>query len=1077
MSWLEQIGRRTGTSVEKGRKYFERGAVRRLEGDSISANAEVQGTSLYDVELKVEERGVAFTCTCPYYFDTSLDCKHVWATIFASDHRGLLNRLTSIPKPRLFPAEDVDPEEDQLREKSSALSPAPADDWRKRIAGLQPVFEVPVIDAPDETEERIVYYVFEYDRCRSSSALFLQLATRRIGKNGPGKLTLLNKSFGSVSRHRNPEDMRIFAMLGGAKGDTGFAPYSYNPDTIPAAYKMTRTIGEVVLPEICATGRCLWFMDRKMEEGTVLAWDGGEPWAFHPEIQNQTEIEAYVIGGSLRRGSQVIAATDPRLVTQDFLIYDGAISRIERTPAFNWLISLRTEKPITVPIQHRRELAAEIGMLAVLPTASVPRELQTPAHAFEGAPKVQIEKKKVAWGDEYLSCTLLFNYFGKWIDLLDSRRVLESPEDGTLWQRDKVAEDAAAEVLQEMGGYKGYDRTWRISPARFAQAAHAMVMAGWTVEAEGKPFRRASRTRVDVRSGIDWFELHAAADFDGIEVPLPELLAAARKGEVLIRLGDGTIGILPEEWLARFGPAVALGSVEAEHLRFNRGQAGLIDALLAAEPDATFDEVFLTIRKELQTFKGVAASEPADSFSGTLRTYQLEGLGWLEFLRRFRFGGCLADDMGLGKTIQVLAHLDKLRAAGTLPPCLVVAPKSLIFNWKQEAARFTPKLRILDYTGAARAKARKEIAECDIVLTTYGTMRKDILLLTEIRFDTIVLDEAQAIKNSSTDAAKASRLLKGDHRLALTGTPVENHIGELWSLFEFLNPGLLGTAAAFRSFEDLQVGDNSDRPQGNILSLAIRPFILRRTKDQVASDLPEKTEQTIVCEMDAKQKKLYNEMRDHYRASLLKRLDEDGLNKSKIHVLEALLRLRQIACHAALVDPDKIRVPSAKLETLIPQLTEVLAEGHKVLVFSQFTQFLAIVKAELDAQKIVHTYLDGKTRDREECVRRFQEDADCRVFLISIKAGGLGLNLTAADYVFILDPWWTPAVEAQAIDRAHRIGQARKVFAYRLITKDTVEERVLELQKSKKELFDAIINMDNSLLRTLTRENLELLLT
>ena len=344
-----------------------------------------------------------------------------------------------------------------------------------------------------------------------------------------------------------------------------------------------------------------------------------------------------------------------------------------------------------------------------------------------------------------------------------------------------------------------------------------------------------------------------------------------------------------------------------------------------------------------------------------------------------------------------------------------------------------------------------------------------------MRFDYVILDEAQAIKNAASESAKAARLLQADHRLALSGTPVQNHLGELWSLFEFLNPGMLGSAAAFGgNGPGTRMADGETRA---ILGRALRPFILRRTKEQVARDLPVKTEQTLFCELDAAQRRLYDELRHHYRVSLLGRIGRDGIGRSKIQVLEALLRLRQAACHPGLLDRARRDEPSAKLDALLPQLADVREEGHKALVFSQFTSLLDIVRARLDRGGARYEYLDGKTRDRAACVERFQRDPDCLLFLVSLKAGGLGLNLTAAEYVFLLDPWWNPAVEAQAIDRTHRIGQTRPVFAYRLIAKDTVEEKILELQQTKRELADAIVSADESLIRTLTREDLELLLS
>jgi SNF2 family DNA or RNA helicase len=398
-----------------------------------------------------------------------------------------------------------------------------------------------------------------------------------------------------------------------------------------------------------------------------------------------------------------------------------------------------------------------------------------------------------------------------------------------------------------------------------------------------------------------------------------------------------------------------------------------------------------------------------------------------------------------------------------------------VFNWLLEAERFTPTLRMWDYTGLNRSEMLAQLDGADVLVTTYGILRRDIVALKALNFDYAILDEAQAIKNADSQAAKASRLLQAEHRLALTGTPVENHLGDLWSLFEFLNPGMLGRSSVFQQIT--KSGETQDDAQLNLLSAAIRPVMLRRTKAQVLRDLPDKTEQTLVCDLPPAQRQLYDELRDYYRTQLSERVQAVGLKRSKIQILEALLRLRQAACHPGLIDPERTGDPSAKLDALLEQLEEVIAEGHKALVFSQFTSLLAIVRQQLDKRGKVYAYLDGRTRKRQERVERFQQDPACPLFLISLKAGGHGLNLTAAEYVFILDPWWNPAVEAQAIDRAHRIGQTRPVFAYRLISRDTVEDKIVALQQSKRELAESIVSADANLMRHLTAEDLQLLIS
>ncbi|MEX2388582.1 MAG: DEAD/DEAH box helicase, partial [Phycisphaeraceae bacterium] len=623
-------------------------------------------------------------------------------------------------------------------------------------------------------------------------------------------------------------------------------------------------------------------------------------------------------------------------------------------------------------------------------------------------------------------------------------------------------------------------------------AVTALLAEGWHIAADQQAIRHAGTPHLSIASGIDWFELRGGiryqrADGTEEEVALPQILAAVRSGRHMITLGDGSQGLLPQAWLDEHGLLTTLGKAEKDHLRFRSSQAAVLDALLDDRELIEVDEQFDQARQRLRQFTGVKPLEPTDRFQGSLRPYQGEGLGWFAFLRWFGMGGILADDMGLGKTIQVLAMLDSRRDEPVPEgqhrrPSLVVAPRSVVFNWVDEAEKFTPHLRVEPYAGAEREALRERFHETDVVVTSFGLLRRDIEQLRQHEFDYVVLDEAQAIKNPGSQAAKAARLLNAHHRLALTGTPVENHLGDLWSIFEFLNPGMLGSNARFnemvRATASAQNGNASTASQNKTrhemigqVGRMLRPFILRRTKKQVLDDLPDKTEQTIVCEMEPAQQKVYDDLKRYYRQHLLGRLDAAGAaaegggengapimgGKSGFMVLEALLRLRQAACHPGLIDEARADDPSAKLDALLEQLDDVIGEGSKALVFSQFTSMLALVRRQLEARGIPYVYLDGQTRNRREVVRQFQEDDQVPVFLISLKTGGFGLNLTAAEYVFILDPWWNPAVEQQAIDRTHRIGQTRRVFAYRMICQDTVEQRITQLQQQKREIADAIV--------------------
>jgi len=431
--------------------------------------------------------------------------------------------------------------------------------------------------------------------------------------------------------------------------------------------------------------------------------------------------------------------------------------------------------------------------------------------------------------------------------------------------------------------------------------------------------------------------------------------------------------------------------------------------------------------------------------------------------------------MGTGKTIQALALLQSLKERGeATAPSLIVMPRSLLFNWQREAARFTPELRTLIYADGQRDQTLAELSEYDVILTTYGVMLRDIEALSSYRFHYAILDESQAIKNPLSQTARAARRLQADHRLALTGTPVENTTLELWSQFAFLNPGLLGSLEFFRKEFALPIENQRNEETASLLRRLVFPFILRRTKAQIATDLPPRTERVVYCEMEPAQRKAYERFRDYYRATLLGLIEEEGMDRARMKILEGLLRLRQVCNHPRLVD-SSFRGSSGKFNELLELLETLRAEGHKALVFSQFTQMLQLVAEALESRGVPYTYLDGSTRDRSARVDEFQTNPDVPFFLISLKAGGFGLNLTAADYVIHIDPWWNPAVEMQAADRAHRIGQEKPVFVYRLIMADSVEEKVLQLQEAKRNLVSQLIQEESGIFKSLDRHDVEVL--
>jgi hypothetical protein len=992
--------------------------------------------------------------------------------------------------------------------------------WKPYLDRIAAVMRAAAVPWPAGRE---IQYVIAIDETLAASALALDVRCRQRKKNGDWRqLANFRLSSHEVSRLPDPADRQILATLCGPGGVYGAWSTGHGGSPFIRFHVPTPLLSEL-LPLIVRTGRAtVWPRgDRSLQSETPgraatpspapLEWDDGPPWEFRLDVRPEDSGRHYQVSGTLRReGERVDLAVPLLLHAGGVVIFPDRAARLDDGGAFAWIAELRRAGSLRVPAGDAAQFVGELVRMPRMPRHELPRELAYETRRATPRPRLMVHPTPGGWPPELLRLELAFDYDGDVIDAahpdrnvfqLDRRRlIVRAPEveaaarerlralgvrERAYWpgrrdaaggvRRDGRRASRASRPLAFWGLAGGMVPGLALAGRTLPRVVRTLLAEGWHVEADGRLYRQPGAFHLAVTTGIDWFELHGTVAFGDTVAHLPELLAALRRGESVVQLGDGTFGLLPEEWLRTYAPLATLGTSTGDHVRFTRTQVGLLDALLAARPEVEGDALLARARQELRRFEGIGPADPPPSFAGRLRGYQREGLGWLHFLRQFGFGGCLADDMGLGKTVMVLALLEARRAEGAKKPSLVVVPRSLVFNWKEEAARFAPGLSILDHTGASRRPVGEHFADHHVILTTYGTLRRDAGRFEGIEFEYVILDEAQAIKNPTTGAAKAARLLRGEHRLALSGTPIENHLGELWSLFEFLNPGMLGSARVLGL--DGDAARTPDEAIRALLARALRPFILRRTKAQVAPELPPRTEQTVYCELEPLQRRLYNELRAYYRKALLERVDREGIRRSKIVILEALLRLRQAACHPGLIDRRRAGEPAGKLDVLLPRLQEVLAEGHKALVFSQFTSFLAIVRERLGREGIGYEYLDGQTRNRAARVARFQSDPAVPLFLVSLKAGGLGLNLTAAEHVFLLDPWWNPAAEAQAIDRAHRIGQSRHVLAFRLIARDTVEEKILALQAQKRELAEAIITGQNSLIRTLTREDLALLLS
>ena len=887
-------------------------------------------------------------------------------------------------------------------------------------------------------------------------------------------------------RSRNPVDQRIAGVLlrlprtteirkkGRDRKDRRRSPQEPPRRGSPNVTTVSEKAWRMLLPWLLETGRA-YILAEGGRDVVPLVKDDQTPLEFNLLIERIPKRGDYHLTSRfLREGKTLLYKSQVLLITEGekgwLIRRSGRMSTVSFNGSVAWLRALRRGRFRHVPRRKVPALLKIFERSTTLPPIHFPGTLKVERiEGLKPRPELKLES-----GPQEVSAEVAFRYGEDLVRAARPGNRFFSMKNKKLMGRDLDGEAAHAVNLLKLGfAYDQNTHTFSMSADRLATAAPELFELGWTLHGKKMPFRPPTDMDVEVTTGPDYIDVAVTVHFGDQSVDLTQLLEAMKQGNRMIVLKQGAVGVLPGEWLEKNAAWMELGHLHEGKLRFRRAQSAMIDALTAERIRSRLDEGFRAERDRLKNFEGVHELEPSQGFRGTLRVYQKFGLGWLKFLDQMAWGGCLADDMGLGKTIQALALLQMLKEEGRQGTSLVVTPKSLIFNWIREAKRFTPGLKVLDYTGLKRAGSYDNFNEYDIVLTTYGTVRRDAEKLAQFRFLYVILDEAQAIKNVESQNAKAASLLQGERRVILSGTPVENHLGELWSLFDFLNPGMLGTYAAFKK----RFGSEKSPDAGSIAFLrrTLRPFILRRKKEEVTPDLPQKVEETILCEMEPEQREIYQEVKERCRNSVLALVRAKGMARSKLHILEALLRLRQAACHPGLISEKFAEKPSGKLTTLIDMLEEVEDEGHKVLIFSQFTSLLALVRKEMDERKKVYEYLDGQTRDRAARVDRFQTDAKCRFFLISLKAGGLGLNLTAADYVFILDPWWNPAVETQAIDRAHRIGQDKTVFAYRFVSKDSIEERIADLQESKRKLADAIVAADENLIRDLTKEDLEIL--
>ncbi len=1047
----DRIKQEAGSDIfRRGERYYHKKRVKliRIELDKIEA--EVEGKIHYQVTVQEIGENLYSSCTCPYW----TTCKHVVAALLEAkdwyeEHNGELQEAQKHPSWKRFFDKVIPVETEALKKQPQLwrvvyLLDLNAESWsimpqkayikkngllgRFSNIGEFDLNNKDLIYAPNdpivvshiqktEQQHHSFYNTRYFGRARYSD---MQVYHYKYGSRLGPLFDLLHDSL----IYLNPYEEQV-------------APIKFSPELVHIDFEFEKNNGSYHLVPLVTVNK-------------------------HQERFNKTY----------------------KTLTEEpiWLLKNNMLYKVANMDKANLLVPFtKNDISLTIP-----ETEFPAFLESVYPHLSQSAPVPLPNHmSIETVDKISEPKIYLQEGERHLFLSVMFQYGPVEVDALDRQTTFFKQDGNNITQvnRDTQAESDIWESLLATGLKEDPKGGLRIIDSKALQwlfnylpklTAQGFEFYGREQLKKYKVRTGTPNVRVAVSSNIDWFDLNIEIDIEGILLSLKELRKSIRQKSRYVKLTDKSIAQLPEEWFERFQHLFNFTDVEQDNVKVAQMHVTLVDTLFQEAETFETDEQFRASVERLKNFENIKPQTLPKSLQGVLRNYQKAGYDWLYFLQEYSFGGCLADDMGLGKTIQTLAMLLNEKQKGNTTPSLIACPTSVVFNWEKEVQKFVPELQVYLHTGLNRTRDVQSFAGHDIILTSYGIMRRDIVLLRDYNFHYVILDESQKIKNPASQTAKAARLLKSKHRLVLTGTPVENNTIELWSQFAFLNPGLLGSLQYFKRSFTLPIEKYKEESAAVFLRQMIYPFILRRTKEGVAQELPPKIEQTFFCAMNPEQEKLYSYWRDYYRAMILDKIDQLGIDRSRMNILAGLVKLRQISCHPYLVNSD-VAEDSGKFESLKELVEEILAEDHKVLIFSQFVKMLKLIRHYLDENHIEYEYLDGHTTNRKERVDRFQTDENVKIFLISLKAGGVGLNLTAADYVIHYDPWWNPAVEVQATDRAHRIGQDKKVFVYRLITKGSVEEKMLELQAQKRKLVSDLISTDSSFFKSLTRNDIDIL--
>lgn len=1000
----------------------------------------------YDVSIEIVNDEMFHYCTCPHRSEAKA-CSHAGAVMLHKMMKDEKNEFNSKPK-TLMKAQETDV---------------------KNQGGLGFLKEL-FPKVKKEGQKNIIYFNFEgFDE--AGQLLLLQRGTMKKdgGYSLPMKFTGRDFDFSKLKISKNVKELLSFIMTGEnfGTGNTreGFSKsrfYDVNTDMMMPIF------------------RDLYFDEQELIVGATFAEE-----KFHVSFDAEKNsdgdfvIRPYFVSGKRKVSLDRMKMTEMGL--NSLWIFDNKERRFYEHKE---VANLEVVKNI---IRFPKELILSEKELKEFFSKYYQKMLDSfefnVSDDFKREERVVVPKANLYLEREGMKVRihLRFDYDGREIDSFSETRDLVVVEDDVIYDvtRDLDEENRIAQLLKEHNvvEHEKLDE-FKLKGDMIDFVVHEIPLIGELgigingeedlfnfKIAKGKP-----GMMMEVGSGVDWFDIKGEVRFGKDKVKLEKVLEAAFANKRFVDIGEGKKGVIPKDWINKLRAYRGFFNLEKDKVKLSKYHMPVLESLISLSQKSTLDKGTKDSLRKFDNFDKIEVVPISKNVTADLREYQKSGYDWLNFLRDFGFNGVLADDMGLGKTLQALAMLQKVKDEKKDSKFLVIVPTSLVFNWRNEMEKFTPNMTAYLHHGTGRAKGEKKflskLDECDVVITTYGVLKNDLALFAMKEFEYVILDEAHTIKNPLSVNARTVGALKAKNKLAISGTPIQNNLMELWSLFDFLSPGYLGSYDSFKENFVLPIEKDKNKDVTASLKKMIDPFLLRRNKSNIAKELPEKTEMILSSEFGEDDGAAYDYWKNLYSNEINRSIKEKGLNKSRLKILEGLTKLRQVCLHPKMVDPE-YEGGSAKFDLLMMEVEKVLKEGHKVLVFSSFVKMLAIIREDLEKKGIKYSYLDGASTNREKIVEEFQNSKEARPFLISIKAGGVGINLTAADYVFIVDPWWNPAVEMQAMDRAHRIGQDKPVFVYKMIAENSIEEKILELQKSKKKLVEDVISVEEGGVKTL----------